>query len=206
MLHETAVTFRYRPGHHEASFAGPLAALERLIDSVQFAGILRHMIEKEGIIRDGSREALAARLQEHGILPTAQRVDIASILLAVFQHLSADQVLERLNRAGGNVSKATVYNTLGLLAEKGLVRQVIVDSTRVFYDSNVMPHHHFYNVDDGSLIDVDAAEIPIEQLPKPPPGSELVGVDVVIRIRGPRSSARIPGCEDARIPKYHIPR
>ncbi len=129
------------------------------------------------------REALGALLQAHGISPTAQRVEIAAILLSKRQHLSADQVLGRLIAQGAAVSKATVYNTLGLFAEKSLIREVIVDPAKVFYDSNAETHHHFYNVDDGTLIDVDSAELPIEQLPRPPAGTVAEGVDIVIRIR-----------------------
>ena len=129
------------------------------------------------------RDAIPDLLQGHGISPTAQRVEIAAILLCERQHMSADQVLTRLNENGAAVSKATVYNTLGLFAERGLVRQVIVDPTKVFYDSNVVPHHHFYNVDNGTFIDVDAAELPLEQLPGAPTGTVAEAVDIVIRIR-----------------------
>jgi Fur family iron response transcriptional regulator len=122
-------------------------------------------------------------LQEHGIAPTAQRAEIAGILLCERQHLSADQVLKRLSDLGAAVSKATVYNTLGLFVERGIVRQVIVDPTKVFYDSNVDAHHHFYNVDDGTLIDVDTTELPLEQLPQPPAGTVAEAVNIVIRIR-----------------------
>lgn len=129
------------------------------------------------------REALAALLQAHGISPTAQRVEIAAILLGKRQHLSADQVLGRLIAEGAAVSKATVYNTLGLFAKKRLIREVIVDPAKVFYDSNAEAHHHFYNIDDGTLIDVDSEELPIDELPRPPAGTIAEGVDIVIRIR-----------------------
>jgi len=130
-----------------------------------------------------TKDAIPALLQDHGISPTAQRVEIAMILLSERQHLSADQVLKRLDEHGAAVSKATVYNTLGLFVERSLVRQVIVDSTKAFYDSNVEAHHHFYNADDGTLTDVDAAEVPIEQLPRVPEGTFAEAVDIVIRIR-----------------------
>ncbi|MGR8950396.1 MAG: Fur family transcriptional regulator [Gammaproteobacteria bacterium] len=130
-----------------------------------------------------AKDAVPSILRSHGIQATAQRVEIAAILLAAKQHLSADQVLTSVNNSGGPVSKATVYNTLGLFAERGLVRQVIVDSTKVFYDSNTAPHYHFYNVDDGALMDVEADLVPIEQLPSAPEGTFADGVDIVIRIR-----------------------
>jgi Fur family iron response transcriptional regulator len=127
-------------------------------------------------------EHIAEHLRVHGISPTQQRVDIAEILFTKAQHLSADQVLEIVNRDKALVSKATVYNTLGLFARKGLVREVIVDPSKVFYDSNVEGHHHFYNVDTGELIDIDATQVTIENLPELPSGTQASGVDVVVRI------------------------
>lgn len=130
-----------------------------------------------------SEDEAASRLQQYDILPTQQRLQIARVLLTGDQHLSADQVLELVNAAGNRVSKATVYNTLGLFARKGILREVIVDPSRVFYDTNNGPHHHFYNVDTGELSDIDAASIPVEQLPDAPEGTRIDGVEVVIRVR-----------------------
>lgn len=118
-----------------------------------------------------------------GISPTPQRVEIAAMLLAKPQHLSADQVLHLVNQTSNLVSKATVYNTLGLFARKGLVREVIVDPNKVFYDSNTGHHHHFYNVVTGELIDVDLAHLDIPNLPPPPPGTACEGIDVIVRVR-----------------------
>jgi Fur family iron response transcriptional regulator len=119
----------------------------------------------------------------HGITPTQQRIEIASVLLARPQHLSADRVLALVNDKNHVVSKATVYNTLGLFALKGLVREVIVDPTKVFYDSNTAPHHHCDNVATGELQDVDATQLGIARLPEPPGGTVYDGVDVIIRVR-----------------------
>ncbi len=130
-----------------------------------------------------SREALTELLQSRDITPTQQRLEIAAILLAKLQHLSAEEVLNRVNRGETRVSKATVYNTLGLFAEKGLVREVIVDPTKVVYDSNTHPHHHLYDVDTGALEDIDVDEITIGRLPKLPEHVTLEGVDVVVRVR-----------------------
>jgi Fur family iron response transcriptional regulator len=125
----------------------------------------------------------AARLRDFDILPTLQRLQIARVLLTRDQHLSADQVLDMVNAAGNRVSKATVYNTLNLFARKGILREVIVDPSRVFYDTNNTGHHHFYNVDTGELMDVDATQIPVEQLPDAPDGTVVDGVEVIIRVR-----------------------
>lgn len=134
----------------------------------------------------GKREVIAL-LQEHGITPTQQRLEIAQLLFARPQHLSAEQVLQMVNAEAPAVSKATVYNTLNLFARKGMVREIIVDPTKVFYDSNTSEHHHFFNVDNGSLTDVQSGEMGIADLPGPPPGTETVGVDVIIRVRSART-------------------
>lgn len=123
------------------------------------------------------------RLRAHEITPTQQRVDIARILFARPQHMSAEQVLSVVNREGQVVSKATIYNTLNLFARKGLVREVIVDPSKVFYDSNVSDHHHFFNVDSGELMDIDSSELSLDRLPTLPEGTQADGVDVIIRIR-----------------------
>ena len=130
----------------------------------------------------GEAEA-AERLRAYDILPTQQRLQIAQVLLVRDQHVSADQVLEQVNAAGSRVSKATVYNTLGLFAQKGILREVNVDPSRVFYDTNNSRHHHFYNIDTGELSDIDPAEIPVEQLPDAPEGSVIDGVEVIVRVR-----------------------
>ena len=103
-----------------------------------------------------NKNDVSALMLEHGITPTLQRVEIAQILFAKPQHLSAEDVLTMVNKTSIQVSKATVYNTLGLFAKEGLIREVIVDPTKVFYDPTTVPHHHFYNVDTGSLMDIDA--------------------------------------------------
>ncbi len=125
----------------------------------------------------------AKRLRDYHILPTQQRVQIARVLLTGDQHLSADQVLDLVKATGSRVSKATVYNTLGLFAGKGILRAVNVDPNRVFYDTNCSVHHHFYNVDTGELSDIDPGRIPVDQLPDAPEGSVVDGVEVIIRVR-----------------------
>ena len=122
-------------------------------------------------------------MKQRGINPTAQRIQIARVLLSRFQHMSADQVLKAVNEEQTIVSKATVYNTLNLFAEKGLVRQVIVDPNKVFYDSNTSAHFHIYNEDSGQLIDLDAGKLEISEIPELPDNTVECGVDVIIRIR-----------------------
>ena len=131
---------------------------------------------------DPSTPSVKDLLQQCGIAPTQQRRQIAQILFARSQHVSAEQVLERVNQEGNVASKATVYNTLGLFARKGLIREVIVDPSRVFYDSNPSAHHHFFNVDTGQLEDIEAQQLIVQNLPAPPAGTELESVDIIVRV------------------------
>ncbi len=111
------------------------------------------------------KEKIIKLLAAHSIQPTQQRVLIAETLFQKPQHLSADQIKTQINTIEPQVSKATVYNTLGLFARKGLINEVIVDPNCVFYDSNTKPHHHIYNVDTGVLEDLNESEIEISRLP-----------------------------------------
>lgn len=128
-------------------------------------------------------DPLVEKLDRNGIKATRQRLDIARVLLARHQHLSADQVLAMVNQDGGALSKATIYNTLKLFVEKRLVREVIVDPEKVFYDSNTSAHYHFYDVESGEIIDIDAADVKVTGLPPLPPGKVTTGVDVIVRMR-----------------------
>jgi Fur family iron response transcriptional regulator len=136
------------------------------------------------------REEIASLLRRHDIAPTHQRIEIAYVLFEQRTHLSADQVLALVNARHDEVSKATVYNTLRLFLEKGLVRELIVDPVKVFYDPNTTPHHHFYDMDTGVLTDIPAESVRIEGLPPLPAGMIAAGVDVVIRTRRADSTAR----------------
>ena len=130
-----------------------------------------------------TREAVAERLRAHGIVPTHQRIEIAFVLFERCEHLSADQILALVNARHAETSKATVYNTLRLFLEKKVVRELIVDPSRVFYDPNTTPHHHFYDVVTGQLTDIPAEAVRVEHLPQPPAGAVIDGVDVIIRTR-----------------------
>jgi len=129
------------------------------------------------------RKHTQSRLAEHGIQPTAQRLQIAELLFARDQHLTAEQIIQALADGGTQVSKATVYNTLNLFAEKGLLKPLQVDPERGLFDSNMAPHHHFHVEDTGELIDVPPGSVEFSRLPALPPGTESVSVEVVIRVR-----------------------
>jgi len=130
-----------------------------------------------------TRENLAERLRVHGINPTHQRIEIAHALFSRCEHLSADQVMAIVNERHSETSKATVYNTLNLFVEKKLIRDVIVDPNKVFYDPNTSPHYHMYDVQSGKITDIDAAEIRVSGLPPLPAGVVTEGMDIIIRVR-----------------------
>ena len=125
----------------------------------------------------------AERLSKAGIPPTRQRLAIAEVLFARPVHLSADQILARVREHMPEVSRAAVYNTLKLFREKNMVRELVVDPERVFYDSNTEPHYHLFDVRTGELSDVSAEELQVVGTPVLPAGLELEEVDVIIRVR-----------------------
>jgi Fur family iron response transcriptional regulator len=130
-----------------------------------------------------TRDNLADKLRAHGINPTHQRIEIAYALFSRHEHLSAEQVMAIVNERHSETSKATVYNTLNLFLEKRLIREVIVDPNKVFYDPNTEPHYHMYDLQSGRLTDIDAADIEVTGLPELPPGVVTEGMDIIIRVR-----------------------
>jgi Fur family transcriptional regulator, iron response regulator len=133
-----------------------------------------------------SAVACGRRLAEMGIRPTVPRVRIATLLLAAPQHLSAEQIIAALAASGRRVSKATVYNTLKIFASSGLIRQLTIDDSRAWYDSNTVAHYHFHDAESGALIDVPVPEVEFSRLPVTPDGMEVEGIDLVIRLRKKR--------------------
>ena len=130
-----------------------------------------------------TRDNMGPLLRQHGINPTHQRIEIAYALFSRQMHLSADQIMAIVNERHCETSKATVYNTLNLFLQKRMVREVIVDPNKVFYDPNTSIHHHFYNVASGELTDIDADEIAVSGLPSLPDNIVTEGVDIIVRIR-----------------------
>ncbi len=122
-------------------------------------------------------------LKRLGVSATPQRIEVAAVILERPQHLSAEQILERLRSKGSRVSKATVYNTLKLFSDCGLVKELTVDPNRKYYDSTTHAHHHFYHVETGELSDIPEDQVEILSLPPLPAGTEQESVEVLIRVR-----------------------
>src|SRR5687767_5715035 len=133
--------------------------------------------------RPYTRDQLVDLLRRHGISPTHQRLEIAHALFSRGEHVSADQVLAAVNDRHSETSKATVYNTLKLFLEKRLIREVIADSAKTFYDPNTERHYHLYDIDTGELTDIDAAGVAVHGLPELPEGMVTEGVDIIVRVR-----------------------
>ncbi len=130
-----------------------------------------------------TRDEIGQFLGRHGVIPTSQRLDVGEVIFSKPQHLSAEQVITATRTAGSRISKATVYNTLNLFCEKGLVRTVNVDPERRFYDPTILPHHHFFNVDTGELTDIPMEGLSLDVKRELPPGTEQIGIEVVIQVR-----------------------
>ena len=115
---------------------------------------------------------------------TKQRTQLAKMLFqAENRHFTAEQLHKEARTAGGTVSLATIYNTLHQFRTAGLLRQVIVEPGKVYFDTNTEPHHHFYIEDDGELLDVERSEIEISTLPEIPKDCAIQETDVIIRLR-----------------------
>jgi Fur family iron response transcriptional regulator len=130
-----------------------------------------------------TREQIAHELVARGLKPTEQRIRVASVLISAPKHLTAEQILAAVRETGERVSKATVYNTLKVLAQHGLVRQIHLDPERSVYDSTRAPHHHFHDLETGELRDIDPDDIAFSRFPTLPDDMEAEAIEVVIRLR-----------------------
>lgn len=126
-----------------------------------------------------------AWLAQAGLRPTRQRVALAALLVGDGQnrHVTAESLFALASRAGESVSLATVYNTLRAFCDAGLMQEVVVDGSRSYFDTRMDDHPHFYWEDTATLTDAPAHELEFARLPRPPEGTELARVDVVIRLR-----------------------
>ncbi len=130
------------------------------------------------------RPCLTAVLRMAGLRPTRQRVALAEILFGgAHRHVSAEELLAEANAAKVNVSLATIYNTLHQFRAAGLLREVAVDASRSYFDTDTSDHHHFYLEDEQRVVDIPASSIVIQNLPEPPRGMTVTHVDVVVRVR-----------------------
>jgi Fur family iron response transcriptional regulator len=127
---------------------------------------------------------VTAKLRQVGLRPTRQRIALGWMLFAKGgRHLTAEMLHEEATKAKVPVSLATIYNTLHQFTEVGLLRQVAVDGSRTYFDTNTSAHHHFFIEDENMLVDIPQTAMMVGQLPTPPEGYEIVRVDVVVRVK-----------------------
>jgi len=134
---------------------------------------------------DPNTAALAAEnLRAAGLRPTRQRIELAAHLFrGPDRHVTAENLHDEVAASGIKVSLATVYNTLHQFTEAGLLRQVVVDAARGYFDTNTGDHQHFFLEDEGTLIDIPGESITVAGVPSAPPGLTVDRVDVVVRVK-----------------------
>src|SRR3954447_14174540 len=127
---------------------------------------------------------LRDKLRRVGLRPTRQRVSLGWILFGKGnRHITAEVLYEEAMRARVPVSLATVYNTLHQFTEVGLLRQLAVDGSKAYFDTNPTEHHHFFVEGEDVLMDMPADAVSVRELPRPPEGMEIAGVEVIVRLR-----------------------
>jgi Fur family iron response transcriptional regulator len=132
----------------------------------------------------GTAVLAAEKLRGAGLRPTRQRIELAAHLFAGPDcHVTAESLHDEVVRSGIKVSLATVYNTLHQFTEAGLLRQVVVDAARGYFDTNTGDHQHFFLEDEGMLIDIPSETITVAGVPSAPPGLIVDRVDVVVRVK-----------------------
>lgn len=132
----------------------------------------------------GAMPNAVGRLRAVGLRPTRQRIALARLLFdGKDRHVTAEQLHGEAVGAPVRVSLATVYNTLHQFTAAGLLREVVVEPGRSYFDTNIDDHHHFFCETTGLLQDIPGDAVTVAQLPQPPAGSEIRRVDVIIRIR-----------------------
>jgi Fur family iron response transcriptional regulator len=123
-------------------------------------------------------------LRKVGLRPTRQRMELGWILFAKGdRHLTAEMLFEEASKARVPVSLATVYNTLNQFTDVGLLRQVAVDGSKTYFDTNVTDHHHFFVEDANALVDIPSAKVMVSDLPEALQGYEIDRVEVVVRLK-----------------------
>jgi len=131
-----------------------------------------------------SPATILRRLRDAGLRPTRQRVALARLLLeGGDRHVTAEQLHGEVTAAAIRVSLATVYNTLHQFTAAGLLREVVVEPGRSYFDTNIDDHHHFFWEPSGVLQDIPGKDVVISGLPLPPTGTEVSRIEVIVRVR-----------------------
>ena len=127
-------------------------------------------------------EALKS-LQSSPLKVTKQRVDIIKILFSDGNnHFTAENIHRKIEKLGLNISLATVYNCLNQFTDHKIIKSVKTSCNKIYFDTNITSHHHFFCKDSSTLIDIDAKDIKVSKLPKIPGGKKLESIDIVVNI------------------------
>ncbi|MCB1548724.1 MAG: transcriptional repressor [Hyphomicrobiaceae bacterium] len=123
-------------------------------------------------------------LRKAGLRPTRQRMALASLLFGEGdRHVTAEKLHEEAVASGERVSLATVYNTLHQFQRAGLLRELAIDGSRAYFDTNTSNHNHFFIEQDGVLVDIPGDGIRVDGLPEPPVGMTVSHIDIVVRLK-----------------------
>ncbi len=137
---------------------------------------------------DMTHSQMIERLREAGLRPTRQRIELANLLFRQGdRHITAEMLHAEAIQGGISVSLATIYNTLHQFTQSGLLREVAVEGSKTYFDTNTSDHYHFFFEQDGVLVDIDAVNVSVDNLPEPPEGMEITRVDVLVRL-APRTA------------------
>jgi Fur family iron response transcriptional regulator len=148
----------------------------------RFRGVELSVVRKKS--GKETAESASTKVRAAGLRPTRQRVALAGLLFREYdRHVTAEALHEEAAKAGVRVSLATIYNTLHQFTAAGLLNEVVVDSGRAYFDTNIGDHQHFYVEGDGELIDIPGDTISVSNLPVPPKGMTVDRVDVVVRVK-----------------------
>ena len=125
------------------------------------------------------------KLRNSGLRPTKQRLKICEVLFKsekTFHFTVSDLtkiIEEKLNE---KISLATVYNTVHAFKKKGYLKEISISSEKSYFDTNTSSHHHFYDIKDNELTDIDSNQIEIKNIPSPPKGKSIKDIGVVINV------------------------
>ena len=140
-----------------------------------------------------SDAAARARLRRAGLRPTRQRIVLARRLFdGPHRHVTAAGLHAEVLRQEAGVSLATVYNTLHQFTKAGLLRELVVDAGRSFFDTNTSHHQHFFFEETGRLVDVPGDRISVNALPPTPPGTTVSRIDIIVRVTGEDLGQDVP--------------
>ena len=156
----------------------------RTMDSAAAPAPERQLMARRAALTGCPWHDVKAMLKEVGLRPTRQRMELGWLMFGKGnRHITAELLYEEASNAKVPVSLATVYNTLHQFTEVGLLRQIAVDGSKTYFDTNASLHHHFFVEGENALLDIPDADVFVGKPPIPPEGYEIARIDVMVRLR-----------------------